>query len=144
MRSRFTKTRRPSETLSFQRDDEIVELTVYAIPLGLDVVLEEAIPDSHFINSKRTKMEGLDAARQREQFMYATLGVCMDPDEFDAKRPKGSKPGAWKAYAHALREEFTAAGFVDGDIVRLGAAIKRLTHTSRPAEIEDIEDAAGN
>ena len=145
MRSKFTTTARPYETVIFRRGDEEVSLTVYATPLGTDEVLGIALPDYDFINGAAVKKTGEREIRHGQHYLYALLGIALEPSsEMESSRPKSSVPEQWEQYAEAVRAEFQAAGYVEGDLVRLVAAIRRLTTTSHGAELKGVEAAAGN
>lgn len=117
MKAKFSRI--PTRTVVITHGDESVELTLTPTPFGYGELVERQIPiPMRYVNGKPA-VDPADENETRVLRMYVliakSLGEQLESVPPDAKA--GSD--AWRGYARAVKAEFLAANFLEGDFVRL-------------------------
>ena len=132
MKVAFTAPHTTTATLTHGK--EAITLVLSAVPLGYDAYLTRVYPQpSEVINGVRVAIESA-AYSWRYDHNLLVLAKALG-DQLDAVAPTTSDPGAWKAYAEAVRAETAAGGFNDDDYLKLLSALSALhTGTGEPGK----------
>ena len=127
MKVKFTAPN--SKTITLTKGDEAVELTIHALPPGYGPMLRSSMaPPNRFLNGKPTP--NYNDPQYNDLYGMLLVAKALEPSGVMETKLKGP----WTATAEAVREEFRASGFTDGD---LGLIIDEVGKISSAATVED-------
>ena len=97
-----------------------VLVTMHAPPLGYAAHVERVYPPPTIVENGKFVPDEAAMAEWRNLTAYLMLAKVLDGEDAPTTPPPAtSTRQAWDAYARALRSEFEAAGYVEGDVMRL-------------------------
>lgn len=111
----------PSHIVTIERPGQPpIAVQMRAPPLGYAGTVERYFPPPvEFVNGKPVPVEARQA-EYRSLMAFILVAACLDGEDRPATvAPTGGTPADWETYARALRSEFEAAGYCEGDVMRL-------------------------
>ena len=122
---------RPQVVVTLTRGDDLLELTLHTLPPGWATMVRSAFKPPIENNSGKITYRR-DDPEWNDLYGLLVIGKALEPSGVLDTVVAGPR---WEKVAHQLRDEFTAAGLTDGDLVKLAKALGDLNNVSEVREL---------